>query len=546
MFDDLRELAARLASGIAPKTVSKLAINSFAEATPPRPRPFSLWSDEKGKICDYTSWASLTDRHFSGRHLRAAPESYSASLPEDAPYRSPDQVGQVTDLFRRTAFRECPRSTLLFPFFAQWFTDSFLRVDISDRRKNTSNHEIDLCQIYGLTEATTRTLRSLEGGRLRSSTVGGAEYPDTLFGADGEVKEHYRSLPYAREDEDGNSVLKAIFASRNLPDARKEFYFASGLERGNSNVGYTAMSTLFLREHNRLAGELKARNPSWDDERLFQTARNINIVLLLKIVIEDYINHISPIGADIFRVDPGFPEDEPWYRTNWIALEFDLLYRWHGLVTDNMRIDGTDYGQRDFRFNNKILTDHGLGTVLESGSRQSAGRISLQNTPTFLLEAEYHAIKMGRDFRLRGFNEYRVRFGLDPLDDFDELTGDPVLADRLLQLYGDIDNVEFFIGLFAEDPDGGALFGELMTTMVAHDAFTQALTNPLLSKNVFNRDTFTPYGMKTIRQTSRLSDLVARNVPDGEDLFISLSRPSQEGGDRGAGGAINVGADHGR
>ena len=546
MFEDLRELAARLASGIAPKAVSRLAVNSFAGATPPRPRPFSLWSDAPGKICDYTSWASLTDRQFSGRHLRAAPEAYTGGLPADLPYQSPDQLGDVTALFKRSTFQECPRSTLLFPFFAQWFTDSFLRVDTTDRRKNTSNHEIDLCQIYGLTEATTRILRSGVDGRLRSITIDGAEYPDTLFDTDGEVKAQYRDLPYAREDADGNSVLKYIFASRDLPEARKDFYFASGLERGNSNVGYTAMSTLFLREHNRLAGELKVRNPGWDDERLFQTARNINIVLLLKIVIEDYINHISPIGADVFLVDPDFPEEEPWYRTNWIALEFDLLYRWHGLVTDNMEIAGTAYGQREFRFNNKILIDHGLGAVLQSGSQQPAGRISLFNSPDFLLGAEYQAIKMGRDYRLRSFNEYRVQFGLDPWDDFDELTSDPALADRLQQLYGDIDNVEFFVGLFAEEPEGEALFGELMTTMVAHDAFTQALTNPLLSRNVFNRDTFTPFGMKTIKQTSRLADLVARNVPDGEDLFISLSRPEEEADGEGPGADINTGADHGR
>ena len=30
------------------------------------------------------------------------------------------------------------------------------------------------------------------------------------------------------------------------------------------------------------------------------------------------------------------------------------------------------------------------------------------------------------------------------------------------------------------------MMGELLTTMVANDAFTQALTNPLLARNVFN------------------------------------------------------------
>ena len=58
----------------------------------------------------------------------------------------------------------------MFMFFAQWFTDSFLRTSNDDPtgRKNTSNHEIDLCQIYGLDADKTAMLRSHDGGRLKS------------------------------------------------------------------------------------------------------------------------------------------------------------------------------------------------------------------------------------------------------------------------------------------------------------------------------------------------------------------------------------------
>ena len=53
---------------------------------------------------------------------------------------------------------------------------------------------------------------------------------------------------------------------------------------------------------------------------------NITIVLLLKIVISDYIVHIAPLDFRLEAV-PGMAEREGWYRTNWIAVEFALLYR---------------------------------------------------------------------------------------------------------------------------------------------------------------------------------------------------------------------------
>jgi prostaglandin-endoperoxide synthase 2 len=66
-----------------------------------------------------------------------------------------------------------------------------------------------------------------------------------------------------------------------------------------------------------------------------------------------------------------------------------------------------------------------------------------------------------------------------------------------------------------------------MGTMVAVDAFSQALTNPLLAKSVFNASTFSRAGMRAIKRTSRLQDLVARNTP-GEDTepLVTFTRTS--------------------
>ena len=54
------------------------------------------------------------------------------------------------------------------PYFAQWFTDGFLRSDRATGQpgpaaSNESNHEIDLTNLYGLHRDVTRQLRTLRG-----------------------------------------------------------------------------------------------------------------------------------------------------------------------------------------------------------------------------------------------------------------------------------------------------------------------------------------------------------------------------------------------
>ncbi len=523
---DIALEAAGSGSSLIRRTISKIAIDRLATSTAARPLPFSLWSAvpkpadpaTQGPVNDYTSWPGLTDRTFSSRHLKPAEQADIDALPALGAFDPTGAaLGPITALFQRTAMKT-DRSSVLFGYFAQWFTDSFLRAGSVDRRTNTSNHEIDLCQIYGLTETTCRLLRSQQGGRLNSQTINGEECLDSLYElrADGQlrVRAPYSSLPQVT-----SGALDWILAQQGVGPERKARLYATGLERGNSSIGYVAISTLFLREHNRLCKGLQALNPGWDDERLFQTARMINIVMLLRIVVEDYINHIA--GHKIFVFDNTFAEDQKWYRTNWMAVEFDLLYRWHGLVPETVDVAGVRYGPKDFQTNNALLEQLGIGALIAGASAEKAGRIGLFNTPSFLLGAEYQSVKMGRDFRLQGFNAYRERFGLDRLD-WDGLTGDPAVKAALQKLYVDIDRLELVVGLLAEEGKDGALFGALMNTMVASDAFTQALTNPLLSKEVYNKETFTTWGLAQIDATPSLQSLVARNVAGGDRIAASF------------------------
>jgi prostaglandin-endoperoxide synthase 2 len=67
------------------------------------------------------------------------------------------------------------------------------------------------------------------------------------------------------------------------------------------------------------------------------------------------------------------------------------------------------------------------------------------------------------------------------------------------------------------------MMGELLTVMVGYDAFTQALTNPLLAPEVFTEATFTRVGLEVIRTTSSMQQIVRRNAARPAAVHASFS-----------------------
>jgi prostaglandin-endoperoxide synthase 2 len=476
-------------------------IDHAVREMPSRPEPLST-------MAPYTSWHSLTDRSFNGRHLP----------PSDAdPARLPS-AEECAELFRRDGeMIPCRRSSVLFAYFAQWFTDGFLRGDTStprDPRRNTSNHQIDMNQLYGLGEQTASLLRAHDSGLLKSQIINGGEFPPFLCDAQGRKKKEFADL--------------AVVRFEQFPPQWRSRLFALGGDRSNLQIGFTMLTVLFLREHNRLARELARAYPAWDDERLFQTARNIVTLLVCRIVLEEYINHITPYHFR-FTMDPGLGRrlaQAPWHRENWASIEFSLVYRWHSLIPPTLTVGGADVALAETMVNGPLLAEHGLGQAMEDASRQTAGRIGLFNTDPSLLYVDVDSVLDSRALRLAPYNAYRRHLNFPPVRSFHQISDDPRVRDGLRARYDSVEDIDLYVGIFAEQPGSpDTILGPLLTKIIAIDAFSQALTNPLLAPRVLTAETFTPLGLRTIERTRTLSDILHRNSPeDPTPRLISMTR----------------------
>ena len=504
---------------------NELLIGKMASGGRNRPHP---WSTKH----DYISWTGLTDRTFNSRFLAASPYPPTEALGTKRP-----PLDEVVKLFNPAAAgqRQCPKSTCLFPAFAQYLTDGFIRTQVAnnelleDRRRTTSNHEIDQSPLYGRTEAQTDVLRlkseaSGKKGRLKTQVRHGEDFSPFLYGADGKVKSEFAKLD--------------LPLGLDNPWVKKETLFAVGGDRVNATPQVAMINTLFLREHNRLAGLLEAAKPGWDDERVFQIARNISIIMFIKIVIEEYINHINT-SVFKFRALPEAAWRAKWNRPNWMTAEFSLLYRWHSLVPEHMIWDGKPVHGMDQLSDNTLLFQLGLAGAFVNVSANNAAELGIGNTPSFLVRIEGMAIQQGRTNMIASFNDYREAMGKDRVESFNELVGTSDdaqenarrkgVADTLKALYGSVENVEFYVGLFAEPRERNGPLPSLLLAMVAMDAFSQALTNPLLSEHVWgNKDNrrlaFTDLGLAAIEQTRTLRDILVRNSTGVGNRFVGMTR----------------------
>ncbi|XP_078405937.1 prostaglandin G/H synthase 1-like [Cetorhinus maximus] len=438
---------------------------------------------------NYLSWEGYANVSYFTRLLPPVPKDCPTPTGAQGYTELPD-VKQLAEKFllRRKFIPDPQGSNLMFAFFAQHFTHQFFRTDF-DRGPGFTKalgHGVDLSHIYGGSLERQHHLRLFKDGKLKYQVVNGEVFLPSV--KDVPIKMKYPST---------------------LPEEKR---FAIGHDLFGLVPGLMMYATLWLREHNRVCDILKEEHPTWSDEQLFQTARLILIGETIKIVIEDYVQHLSGYNFKM-TFNPELLFREHFQYRNRIAVEFDHLYHWHPLMPNSFIIKGQELPYEEFLFNTEILLNVGLEALVESFSKQRAGRIGGgKNINKNTLPVAIGVIEHGRQLRLQPFNQYRKWFGLNPYKSFQELTGETEVAAQLEKLYGHIDAMEFFPALLLEAPYENAIFGQSMVEMGAPFSLKGLMGNPICSPDYWKPSTF---GGKTgfdIVKTATLEKLVCLNV----------------------------------
>ena len=278
-------------------------------------------------------WGQFLDHDLDLTEGANPEEAYDIPVPTGDPFFDPFNTGTATISLDRSEYNhETGDST-----------------DNPRQQINQITAFIDGSMVYGSDDERALALRTLEGGRLKTS--------------DGDL------LPF---NEDG------LANAGGTSDA----LFVAGDVRANEQAGLTAMHTLWVREHNRIADRIASENPELTDEEIYQEARRIVIAEIQAITFNEFLPALLGERA-IGRyegydptVDPGISNvfSTAAYRFGHTMLSPELLR----LDADGEEIEAGNLALRDAFFNPANITDHGIESLLRGLAAQQAQEIDTQ------------------------------------------------------------------------------------------------------------------------------------------------------------------------
>ena len=265
--------------------------------------------------------------------------------------------------------------------------------------------------------------------------------------------------------------------------------FLAGDVRANESVALTAMHTLWMREHNRIAKLLTQQSRNNNNESgqdIFEQARRLVIAKIQKITFDEYLPAL--LGNNTLPNYNGYKDN----INPAIYNEFSTAaYRFgHSEIGDTVlrldkngnEISAGNLALRDAFFSgiNLLKNENDIDPLLLGLATQPHQAIDVQvvnDLRNFLFGAPGQGgfdlvslnIQRGRDTGLSSYNATRVAVGFTRVNSFADITTNTALQESLQASYGSVDDIDLWVGGLAEDPLSaqGSQLGELFTAIVA-------------------------------------------------------------------------------
>ena len=319
---------------------------------------------------------------------------------------------------------------------------------------------IDGSQIYGSDATRAAALRTFVRGQLKTSA--------------GDL------LPFNTEGLPNNNDAGIV------PDDQ---LFLAGDVRANENIELTALQTLFMREHNRLAAQFAQQHPDWSDEQLYQAARRIVISELQSITVNEFLPALA--GANALAPYRGYnPNVNPSVTNEFSTAAYRFGHSMLDDTVDRLNNDGTDIpeGSVDLKdaFSNPTLLNPSLPNhegdidpILKgaaTGDTQEVDVSVVDDLRNFLFgppgsggfDLPALNIQRGRDHGLADYNTMRAAYGLPRVTSFAQITSSRTLQAALKQTYGSVNNIDPWVGGLAENHAAGSSLGPLFQRIIVN------------------------------------------------------------------------------
>ena len=300
------------------------------------------------------------------------------------------------------------------------------------------------------------------------------------------------------------------------------------------------MHTLFVREHNRLADEIAAANPTFTDEEIFCEARLWLSAIIQSVTYNEFLPAV--LGPDAIPEYSGYDSSVVANVVNeFSAAAFRVGHTMLPPVL--LRLDESleeiPEGHIDLAaafFVPSVVSSIGIEPYLRGlaeNPQQATDNLVVDGVRNFLFgqpgsggfDLATLNIQRGREHGIDSYNAVRLALGLSEKTTFAKITADEDLQDRLSTAYDDtINDIDLWIGGLAEDNVEDSILGETFFTFWVDQFVRLRDGDPHYYLNQDSDSNRTPFSDEEIAiiEGTTLADVIERNtsiVFDRESVF---------------------------